>query len=181
MDDDIQFDRQKFKAVIHHVCTMTQAAGLGRAQLHRVLYLSDMLFYLETGRPLTGELYQKQEFGPAARDLGWGLLELSREERVRAVQGVRLGVPAYRFESLAPPATDALNSKELSHLSAISELVLDRGAFTSMEIKPDAVCEAVSIGDALPYFTAFLLVPCEVTDEDVAWGTDQAKAILAAA
>ena len=86
MEEGIQFDREKFKDVVHYVVDYVRAnlgtEALGNTKLHKVLYYSDILRYLDTGQPLTGVEYQRQKFGPTARYLTWALKELEAEGRV---------------------------------------------------------------------------------------------------
>ena len=52
-----QFDRQKFKAMIHYVVSKCPPENLGRTKLNKVGFYADMRAYLQLGRPLTGESY----------------------------------------------------------------------------------------------------------------------------
>jgi uncharacterized phage-associated protein len=64
-----QFDREKFKEAILLIASHCPTAELGNVKLHKILYFSDMLFYLHEGRPITGAEYIKQKFGPVAKHL----------------------------------------------------------------------------------------------------------------
>lgn len=181
MVEDHQFDRQKFKAVVHYVAASTRPEELGRVKLHKILYFADMLTYLAFGRPLTGEEYQKQQFGPTARHLGVALKELTADGRLNVSRALFYGFPKDTFESLEQPRSDLLSRDERRLLDDVIDDVCARSAREISEISHTAAWELAAIGESLPYFTAYLMAPAEVTDDDLAWGMGEAGKILAAA
>ena len=58
MHEQFQFDRERFKDVVHfavhYAGNRVGPEALGRTKLHRILYFADTLHYLDTGAPLTG-------------------------------------------------------------------------------------------------------------------------------
>src|SRR5258707_10432303 len=64
-----QFDRQKFKTIIHYIVSRCPPDSVGRTKLHKAGFYADMLSYLQLGRPMTGETYLKQQHGPTAFSL----------------------------------------------------------------------------------------------------------------
>jgi hypothetical protein len=75
-----EFNRQRFKEL---VLMLSQASagdpGFGMVKLNKLLYWSDFEAYRLLGRSITGETYEKQEFGPVARDLPIVLDELASD------------------------------------------------------------------------------------------------------
>ena len=114
MQEHFQFDRQRFKDVVHYVVHYVGShlgpEALGRTKLHRVLYFADMLHYLDVGTPLTGADYRRQRFGPAARRLTWALKTLEAEGRVSVATSNYYGYAKSEYRALAKPATDRLSS-----------------------------------------------------------------------
>lgn len=181
MGEQHQFNRQKLKSAIHHICTSVDPADLGKVKLHKILYFADMLHYLENGRPLTGVEYQKQQFGPVAKHLTWALDDLAREDKVVTRRILHFGVPTFRFEVVSPPLVGALSPHETALLDEVAAFVCARSARAISELSHNAAWDAVEIGDTIPYYSAFLLVPCEITDDDVAWGESEARRLFRAA
>lgn len=181
MVEDHQFDRQKFKAAVHYVAASTRPEELGRVKLHKILYFADMLHYLAAGRPLTGEEYQKQQFGPTARHLGVALKELAAEGKLDVRRRLFHGFPKDTFDSLEEPRSDVFTQDELKLLADVIDDVCARSAREISEISHNAAWELASLGETLPYYTAYLMAPAEVTDDDVAWGAEEAGRILSAA
>ncbi|MGH6874164.1 MAG: type II toxin-antitoxin system antitoxin SocA domain-containing protein, partial [Aestuariivirgaceae bacterium] len=65
----MQFDREKYKAVILYTCVRCEAHQLGSVKLHKVLYYADMLHYAHVGAPMTGSTYRKRPHGPTSDEL----------------------------------------------------------------------------------------------------------------
>jgi hypothetical protein len=82
----MDFNRGKFKELVVYLCAVAEQAddeGFGMVKLNKLLYRSDFEGYRLLGHPITGETYEKQEFGPVARDLPIILDELAAGGRLR--------------------------------------------------------------------------------------------------
>ena len=90
MQENFQFDREKFKDVVHFaIHRATERHGpeaLGNTKLHKIAYYADMLWFVAKGQPLTGAEYQRQRFGPTARHLTKCLAELEAAGRIRTTK-----------------------------------------------------------------------------------------------
>ncbi len=82
----MRFNRGKFKELIVYLCVVSDQAGdegFGMVKLNKLLYRADFEAYRLLGHSITGETYEKQEFGPVARDLPIVLDELAAAGRLR--------------------------------------------------------------------------------------------------
>jgi Protein of unknown function (DUF4065) len=79
----MQFDREKYKAVILYTCVKCEAHQLGAVKLHKVLYYADMLHYAHMGAPMTGSTYRKRPHGPTSDELLQTLRELEKQRQFR--------------------------------------------------------------------------------------------------
>jgi uncharacterized phage-associated protein len=82
----MEFSRGKFKELVVYLCAASERAGdegFGMVKLNKLLYRADFEAYRLLGHPITGETYEKQEFGPVARDLPVVLDELGAAARLR--------------------------------------------------------------------------------------------------
>jgi len=173
--ETFQFDREKFKDVIHFVCTRCETAELGRVKLHKILYFADMLHFLSAGRPLTGCEYQKQQFGPTAKHLNWAIGQLRSEGRVRCERRDFFGFAKDDFVSMREPDSKRLSSDEHALLNEVIDFVCARTAREISELSHSAAWEMVKFGEVIPYFSALFLAPSETTEEDVAWAEATVK------
>jgi uncharacterized phage-associated protein len=82
----VDFNRGKFKELVVYLSAASERAadeGFGMVKLNKLLYRADFEAYRLLGHPITGEAYEKQEFGPVARDLPIVLDELAAAGRLR--------------------------------------------------------------------------------------------------
>ena len=86
MAKPMYFNRGKFKELVVYLCAAAEQAGdegFGMVKLNKLLYRADFEAYRLLGHPITGETYEKQEYGPVARDLPIVLDELAAAGRLR--------------------------------------------------------------------------------------------------
>jgi hypothetical protein len=85
MAGGIDFNRGKFKELVVFFAAEAERTGdegFGMVKLNKLLYRCDFEAYRLLGRSITGETYEKQEFGPVARDLPIVLDDLARDGRL---------------------------------------------------------------------------------------------------
>jgi uncharacterized phage-associated protein len=174
----VQLDKQKLKDVVHYVCSKCDQSELGNVKLHKILYFADMLYFQETGTALTGVEYQKQQFGPVARHLTWALRDLESEGRIEVREREYFGFAKKDFVSLQAPRMDRLGNKAPKLLDDVIDFICARSAREISELSHNAAWQAAEMGEVIPYFTAMGLEPSEVTDEDMAWGIQEAQLIV---
>jgi uncharacterized phage-associated protein len=174
-ETDIHFDYEKFRRVVHFICHECGSDELGRVKLHKILYFSDFLRYLESGHPLTGEDYLKQAFGPTARHLNKALNDLETSGAVRVEKRLFHGYEKQDFISLTSPTTNLLSKDELELLREVIRFVCDHTASEISELSHSEPWQMAETGERIPYYMAFSLVPSELTDEDRDWARDEAR------
>lgn len=175
-EDTVQFNYQKFKTVVHFICAECHRDELSRYGLHRVLFLSDMLRYVESSEPLTGEGYIRQRFGPAARHLDEALEELTKEGSLTLAERSLHGLLKQDFDSLRPVQTNQLTEADRLLLLDVIALVCGRQNSKLSELNQDEPWQPAGVGERIPYYMAFSLLPAsEVTDDDFAWADMQAR------
>lgn len=80
-----KFDRGKFKEMVLYFAERAAAGddqGFGMVKLNKLLYRADFEAFRTLGHSITGESYERQEFGPVARDLPIVLDELAESGRL---------------------------------------------------------------------------------------------------
>jgi uncharacterized phage-associated protein len=81
----IDFNRGKFKELVAYLSLVAEREGdegFGMVKLNKLLYRADFEAYRLLGRSITGETYEKQAWGPVARDLPIVLDELAADGRL---------------------------------------------------------------------------------------------------
>lgn len=174
----MQFNRTKFKAMVHYICANSPFDKLGFVKLHKIAYFADMLHYVQTGEALTGEVYRKQQFGPVAQHL-WEIIDqLQREGAIRVESRDYFGYQKKDFISARSPNTENFDETELSLINNVINFACDRTAKELSELSHEYAWQSAKIGEVLPYFTALQMFPVEVKEEDIMWGAQEAEEIV---
>jgi uncharacterized phage-associated protein len=166
MAEAMPFDRGKFKELVVYFCASAEQAndeGFGMVKLNKLLYLADFEAYRVLGQPLTAETYEKQEFGPVARDLPIVLDELAAAGRLRW-----LTIPRGQYERKVPALTkDPDAVADMSNFSdeekdvitsALTELAVHGGRSASEWSHEESAGwrMAREYGDTIDYATAIV-------------------------
>lgn len=173
----MQFDREKLKAVILYVCKRCRAGDLGAVKLHKVLYFSDMIRYIQLGTAITGSTYRKRPLGPTCDQLQSSLRELVESGKLRIDSVDYFGYCKKQFAALVEPEA-RLSESELLVLDEVIEFVCwNNTARTISEFSHQSPWELAAFGDVLPYSSAFRLLPNQVSEESMQWASEQGALI----
>jgi hypothetical protein len=74
---------------------------------------------------------------------------------------------------LAKP--ERLDDRDRHVLDEVADFVCGHTAREISDLSHNAAWQVAAMGETIPYFTAIGLFPAEVTDDDVAWGVDEAR------
>lgn len=170
-----QFDRDKLKEAVWLLASHCDPSELGNVKLHKILYFSDMLHFVEEGRPITGEEYLKQKFGPTARHLTSVVRSLENEGLIEVEEQPYFGFYKKSYRPRAPFERSRLSPAEADFLVRIADMIKDLSARDVSELSHNAAWEAARMGEPLPYFTALQMMPEEVSDDDLAWARETAR------
>jgi hypothetical protein len=161
-----EFNRGKFKELVVYLSQESLARGdegFGMVKLNKLLYWSDFEAFRLLGRPLTGATYEKQEYGPVARDLPIVLDELASEQRLHW-QLIPSGpytrkVPAASEAEVDRADTEQFSADELHIINRALEELASRGGKSASEWSHEQSAGwnvAQEFGDTIPYETAFV-------------------------
>ncbi|MGD9668704.1 MAG: Panacea domain-containing protein [Hyphomicrobiaceae bacterium] len=168
MDDPLQpsFQRDKFKDVVHFICENSKPEELGNVKLHKILYFADMLHFMSTGTPLTGVEYRKQKFGPTASHLTWALSKLAEEGAIRIDTRDYFGFQKKDYIVQQRVERRLFKNSEIRLLHDVIDFVCSRSAKEISELSHDAAWKAARMGEVMPYYAVFGLIPTELEQED---------------
>jgi hypothetical protein len=130
MGNSQQFDRGKFKEMVLYFAVRSAELkdhGFGMVKLNKLLYRADFEAFRTLGQSITGETYERQDYGPVARDLLLILDELTASgrlqwDRIPAGPYTR-EVPKVPNEDAAAPDRSMFSPQELKVMeAALSEL-----------------------------------------------------------
>lgn len=174
----MQFDRTKLKAAILYTCAKRDRTPLGAVKLNKVLYFTDMLRYAWTGSPVTGATYKKRKHGPVTDQLLPALRELATEKKLEIRDVNLFGFARKEYVALIEAEIASLSKEEIILLDQVIDFVC-AGKTTNLinECSHQTPWEMVEFGEEIPYHSAFLLFPSEVSLDALEWAEAEAKEI----
>jgi hypothetical protein len=165
---EFQFDMGKFKELVLYICSVSRRDRLGAVKLNKALYYSDMLFYVEEGRPITGATYRRRPMGPTADPLLRALYELERDGSIRVEEVPYFGFRKKEFHPQREPDVGRFNSGELAFAKEVIRFVCeDHTAKEISELSHNPAWEATLSGDVIPYYSAFLMYQTQVSEDSM--------------
>jgi hypothetical protein len=167
---DFEFNRGKFKELVLYLSECSaDDEGFGMVKLNKLLYWCDFESHRALGRPMTGETYEKQEYGPVARDLPIVLDELAASGYV-----IWQRLPSGPYSRKVPTAKSEADLYQFSQAEiAIADRALEalaehggRAASEWSHEKSVGWNVAREYGDPISYDTAFIS-PDGIPPEDL--------------
>ncbi len=166
----VSLDKAKLRAAISYIVVRTEHANLGAVKLHRVLYYTDMLHFVQTGQSVTGAQYRKRPFGPTCDALLHVLDEMAQDGEIRIDTVDYFGYQKKRYTVLRERKTNRLSPDELELMDESIRFVCDNNtAQTISEFSHDMVWDMVEYGEIMPYYNAIHLLPNQVSEDTFAW------------
>jgi uncharacterized phage-associated protein len=156
-----QFNRGKFKELVLHLSQASaKDEGFGMVKLNKLLYRADFEAFRLLGRPITGEEYEKQEFGPVARDLPIVLDELASAGYV-LWQVIPSGPYTRKVPAATPEGRADLREFSEDELEIISRTLEELRAYGGKAVsewshEQSSGWRAAKIGQRIPYGTALI-------------------------
>ena len=126
MNDDIEFDLDKFKAVVHYIISKCGFKdNVGRTVLYKLLYFSDFNFYEIYEESITGEKYIKKPRGPVPVHFIDATNELKDEGKIQIRKESRNNHFRYKYSSQSCPDLSLLRDDELELIDEVIDRLSD--------------------------------------------------------
>jgi hypothetical protein len=177
MVSTVQFDRDKFKALLHYVVWKAgDRDDFGATKLYKVLWFSDARAYMLFGEPITGEAYVREKYGPMPRHAMSCIAELEKDGAIRVSQSQYFNKPIRRFRSERLPDKLSLNEKQREIVEYwISHIADEHTAASISEQSHDYAWEIAKLGEEIPYQAIFANRIRDPDDAEMKWASDRAK------
>ena len=175
------FNRDKFKSLVHYVCSEIEPEKLGVTKLNKTCWLTDFVSYYQTGEAVTDAVYIKRQYGPVPRAIVSTLRELENEGRIVISEKIYYGRSQKQIHSLKAPNVSMFSEKELLLIDGMAKYVSENHTASSIsELSHDHIWKAAVDGEEIPYFTVFA-VPVPVSDSVREWASMEIEDIEAKA
>lgn len=152
-----QFNSAKLKELVLYLAEASaNDEGFGMVKLNKLLFRADFEAFRLLGHSITGATYEKQEYGPVARELPLALDELAAKGHI-----IWRRVESGPYQRKVPTAIERSDQTLFTHTereviqSALSELASHGGKSVSeWSHETSAGWRAKRIGEEIPYSSA---------------------------
>ena len=167
-------DRNKLKTLVHYVIWKNRnPATLGAIKLNKVPWLVDLLSYVHSGEPVTGEHYRKGQFGPIAMSMVGIVNELQNERKIAVRQTEAYGNLKVDYFALSRPDISMFTADEIYLIDECNDFVCRRHTAMGISHKShDIIWQLAELGEEIPYEASLASVLGEVTEDDVVWARE---------
>lgn len=126
----------KMKELILYVASKSKNdVNFGATKLNKILFYSDFLAYLNYGKAITGETYQKLKNGPAPRCFMPLRREMIANKEAILRRKIHFGYTIKKLFALREPDTSSFKAKEIA---LVDELICEFEHKTAAEISDDS-------------------------------------------
>lgn len=175
-----QFDRTKFAELALYIAWKCPAEKLGAVKFNKVFYYADMLHYVMTGQPITGATYKRRERGPTTDQLLHALRDLSRDGSLKISEVPFYGFRKMEYRAQREPDLTRFSAEEIALVDDMIQFVCDgHTAKDITELSHNLAWESTEPDHEIPYFTAFLMYPMQVSEAALDAAQSEAPAIEA--
>lgn len=172
----MQFNIARLKELVLFVANSCDAEDVGSVKLHKVAYFADMISFAQFKASITGATYRKRPFGPMCDELSLAIKQLEDQGDIEVRETDFYGYRKREFHPKRRADLSFLNSDQIGLLEEVTAFVcLQNSARTISDFSHNRVWEAAKFGETLPYATAFLIYPSEVSQEAFDWAEAESR------
>jgi len=167
----------KFKELVHYVCEKAvDPACLGSIKLNKVLWYSDVINFMLTGKSITGETYVKRQHGPVPRDVLRAIDALVRDGKIERGKADHFGWLKNEYIAIYKSDKNVFTGSEMSLIDdAFQHVCMEHTAMSVSEETHDRIWKMAEMGEVIPYEAVFASMVGEITETDLAWAKDELK------
>jgi uncharacterized phage-associated protein len=161
---------EKLRELILYIAEHSERdEDFGKTKLNKILFYADFIAYAKMGRSITGQEYQKMQFGPVPRDIEAALNYLRASEDLAIRKCDHYGCPQQRPVALRTPDLEAFTAEEIA---LVQQVIDDLGAMNAAD-----VCDlshkfigwrVAGEGETIPYESVFVS-DRELTEEEASY------------
>lgn len=159
---------QKLRELILYLSSKSEKdPRFSATKLNKLLFYCDFAAYRQLGSSITGHSYQKLNFGPAPKAMMPVLEKMKRAGDCIEVERDHFGYRQKRVIALRPPDVSQLSSQELYLADQVVTDLWESSATQVSDLSLDFIgWKVASLGEVIPYETAFVSDPAMPLSED---------------
>ena len=165
---------EKFKSAIHYVCHKADDPSvLGAIKLNKVLWYSDAINYVVSGKSITGETYLKRQFGPVPKHVLSAVEQLISERKIARGRVDHFGYMKTEYISIQEPDLTPLTGADVERINeAFDHVCLNHTARSISEETHGEIWDMALMGEEIPYETVLVSQLAEIDENDVTWARE---------
>ncbi len=170
----------KLKTIILYICDLSQAnpSKLGTIKLNKILWYSDIFYYLQEGKSLTGSKYIKNNYGPMPENVNEVLIELENEGSVKRTSIDFHGYTQTQFNVIGEPSNHSLDGKTKDIIKDVAMSIMDGHTASSIsELTHDGIWNMATYGEEIPLYTIFSRAQGNILKSDIEWAKREINTI----
>ncbi len=173
----MDFDPDRFKALVLYVIWRTSERNdFGSTKLYKALWFAEARANEALGRPIAGETYIRDKFGPRPKHIREVLEELQNDEQIVVWSEPYHQYTITRFRAFQPPDTTVFGAEELSLIDWwIKHIDEAHTAASISEKSHDYAWKIAAMGEELPLHAFLASRIREPNDEELDWAKEAAE------
>jgi hypothetical protein len=173
----MDFDREKFKTLVLHIIWRTcHREGFGATKLNKTLWFAEARTFEAFGKPVSGETFVRDKFGPRSKHLSAICDELQSEGLIERFSEYFYDYEVTRYRAFQPPDISRFSAEEVALVDWWIAFVDKHTATSISKLSHDYGWEIARMGEELPLY-AFLASKIREprSDAEVKWAQDEAR------
>jgi hypothetical protein len=170
-------EEQKFGELILYLAKLSEAdPKCGRTKLNKLLFYVDFRAYERFGAPISGQQYQKRDYGPTAGSFMPVVRALEEEHACAWAERAYHGRPMKKLLALREPDVRVFRPEEVDLIREVLEefLPYDARDMTNMT-HVFAGYQAAEMDEEIPYNMVFVDDARPLSPEEEAWALSVVK------
>lgn len=167
----MSFDRDKFRSLVLYVIWRTgDTPGFGATKLNKVLWFAEARTFEAHGRPIAGETFIREKFGPVPQHIKPVLNELIESGAVQMWVEPYYEFEIHRYRAHEPPDHSVFSPEELSFIDWwIKHIAEEHTASSISEKSHDYGWQVAGMGEELPLHAFLARRLRQPTEDDLEW------------
>ena len=162
----------RLETLIHHVTTLCEPQRLGVTRLAKILWLSDVEYFRETGQTISrSDDYRKGEYGPRHSRLYEAIEHLTVDGHIVSRQSLTSVGPRKELIPLTRPNVSIFTADEIAVVDRIAAAVIKLSAKEASDLTHDEVWEAARYNERIPVASA-ASIGGDLTPEIEEWAAE---------
>lgn len=142
----------------------------GATKLNKILFYADFWAYRKLGRSISGQEYQKLEYGPAPRRIKPTVRAMESERECVWAEREYHGFPLDKLVALRDPEISVFAAEEIDILRNVVDELWELNATEVSDLSHRFVgWKAAGHGETIPYETVFVGEPRPLTADELRW------------